>query len=41
MATTIRQGFVTGSGAVLDVASSVTVANTRISSINASGVGTF
>lgn len=41
MATTIRQGFVTGSGAVLDVASSVTVANTRIRSVNASGVGTF
>ena len=41
MATTIRQGFVTGSGAVLDVASSVTLADTRIRSINASGVGTF
>tara|TARA_R100000963_G_C4641193_1_gene104822 strand:+ start:609 stop:914 length:306 start_codon:yes stop_codon:yes gene_type:complete len=41
MATTIRQGFVTGSGSVLDVASSVAVANTRIRNINASGVGTF
>ena len=41
MSTTIRQGFVTGSGAVLDVTSSVALANTRIRSINASGVGTF
>ena len=36
MPTNIRQGFVTGSGAVVDVASSVTVANTRVRSINAS-----
>lgn len=41
MSTTIRQGFVTGSGTVLDVTSSVALANTRIRSINASGVGTF
>ena len=41
MPTNIRQGFVTGSGAVVDVASSVTVANTRVRSLNASGVGTF
>ena len=41
MPTNIRQGFVTGSGAVVDVASSVTVANTRVRSLNASVVGTF
>lgn len=41
MPTNIRQGFVTGSGAVVDVASSVTVADTRVRSLNASGVGTF
>ena len=39
--TPLRQGFVTGSGAVLDVVSSVTVADTRIRGIYASGVGTF
>jgi len=41
MASNIRQGFVTGSGAVLDVTTSVTVANTRIKGITFSGVGTF
>ena len=41
MATNIRQGFVTGSGAVLDVSTSVTVANTRIKGILYSGIGTF
>jgi hypothetical protein len=39
--TTLRQGFVTGSGVVLDVTSSVTVETTRIHAIAASGVGTF
>jgi hypothetical protein len=39
--TTLRQGFVTGSGAVLDVVSSVTVDTTRIHAIAASGIGTF
>lgn len=41
MSTTIRQGYVVGSGAVLDVVSSVTLADTRIRGIFASGVGTF
>jgi hypothetical protein len=41
MATNIRQGFVTGSGAVLDTVSSVTLADTRIRSLFATGVGTF
>lgn len=39
--TTLRQGFVTGSGVVLDVTSSVTVENTRVHAIAASGIGTF
>ena len=39
--TTLRQGFVTGSGAVLDVTSNVTVENTRVHAIAASGIGTF
>jgi len=41
MSTTLRQGFVTGSGVVLDTATSVTVADTRIRGLFASGVGTF
>ena len=41
MGTNIRTGAVTGSGAVLDTLSSVTVADTRIRSIYYSGVGTF
>lgn len=41
MATNIRQGFVTGSGAVLDIATSTTVADTRIKGVTYSGVGTF
>ena len=41
MSTNIRTGFVTGSGAVLDTLSSVTVADTRIRNISYSGVGTF
>ena len=41
MATNIRQGFVTGSGAVLDTTTNVTVVNTRIKGITYSGVGTF
>ena len=41
MTTTLKQGFVTGSGAVLDTLSSVTVADTRVRTICYSGVGTF
>ena len=41
MSTNIRQGFVTGSGVVLDIATSTTVADTRIKGITYSGVGTF
>jgi hypothetical protein len=41
MATTLREGYIVGSGAVLDVTSSVTVADTRIRAIQASGIGTF
>ena len=41
MTTTLREGFIVGSGAVLDVTSSVTVADTRIRSVYATGVGTF
>lgn len=41
MASNIRTGFVTGSGAVLDVTTSVTLSNTRIKGIFYSGVGTF
>jgi hypothetical protein len=41
MSTNIRTGFVTGSGAVLDTLSSVTVADTRIRGVFFSGVGTF
>jgi hypothetical protein len=41
MATTIRQGFVTGSGAVLDTVTSVSLANTRIRSVFATGIGQF
>ena len=41
MTTTLRQGFVTGSGAVLDVTSNVTVSDTRVRSIFATGIGTF
>ena len=41
MATNIRQGFVTGSGAVLDIATSTTVADTRIKGVTYSGIGTF
>lgn len=41
MATNIRQGFVTGSGAVLDTTTNVTVANTRIKGVSYSGIGTF
>jgi hypothetical protein len=41
MTTTLREGFIVGSGAVLDVTASVTIANTRIRSVYATGVGTF
>ena len=41
MTTNIRTGMVTGSGAVLDTLSSVTVADTRVRTICYSGVGTF
>ena len=41
MATNIRQGFVIGSGAVLDIATSTTVADTRIKGVTYSGIGTF
>ncbi len=41
MSTTLRQGHVTGSGAVLDVTSSVSLENTRIRGIFATGIGTF
>ncbi len=41
MATNIRQGFVTGSGAVLDTTTNTTVADTRIKGVTYSGVGTF
>lgn len=41
MATNIRQGFVTGSGAVLDIATSSTVTDTRIKGVTYSGIGTF
>jgi len=41
MTTTLRQGFIVGSGTPLDVASSVSLTDTRIRSVFASGVGTF
>lgn len=41
MASNIKQGFVTGSGAVLDTTTSTTVADTRIKGITYSGIGTF
>jgi hypothetical protein len=41
MTTTLREGYIIGSGAVLDVTTSVTVSDTRIRSVYATGVGTF
>lgn len=41
MATNIKQGFVTGSGPVLDTTTGTTVTDTRIKGITYSGVGTF
>jgi len=41
MATNIKQGFVTGSGAVLDTTTGTTVTDTRIKGITYSGIGTF
>lgn len=41
MASPLKEGFITGSGPVLDVTASVTVKDTRIRAIQATGVGTF
>ena len=41
MSTTLREGFIAGSGVVLDTATSVTVADTRIRGLFATGIGTF
>jgi len=41
MSTNIRQGHVTGSGAVLDVTTSVSLENTIIRGIFATGIGSF
>ena len=41
MTTTLREGYIIGSGAVLDVTTSVTVADTRVRSVYATGIGTF
>ena len=41
MASNIRNAFVTGSGALLDALTSVTVADTRIKGVTYSGIGTF
>ena len=41
MSTNLREAFVTGSGAVLDTVSSVSISDTRIRALHASGVGTF
>ena len=41
MSTTMRTGFVTGSGPVLDVTTDAALSNTRVRAINYSGVGTF
>ena len=41
MASPMKEGFITGSGPVLDVTASVTVADTRIRAIQATGIGTF
>lgn len=41
MTTTLREGYIIGSGAVLDVTTSVTVTDTRIRSVYATGIGTF
>lgn len=41
MPTNLREAFVTGSGAVLDTATSVSISDTRIRAIQASGIGTF
>ena len=39
--TPLRVGYVDGSGALFDVAASVTVTNTRIHGIHATGIGSF
>ena len=41
MASNIRVAFVTGSGALLDTVTSVTITATRVHMIQSSGVGTF
>jgi len=41
MSTNIRQGYVTGSGAVLDVTTNVTLENTIIRGLFATGAGSF
>ena len=41
MTTTLRERYIIGSGAVLDVTTSVTVTDTRIRSVYATGIGTF
>lgn len=41
MSTTLREGFVTGSGVILDTATSVSVQDTRIRGLFATGIGTF
>jgi hypothetical protein len=40
-ASNLRQAFVTGSGAVLDTVTNVSISDTRIRALHASGVGTF
>jgi hypothetical protein len=41
MSTNLRQAYVVGSGALIDVTSSVTLADTFIRGIFASGIGSF
>ena len=40
-ASNLRQAFVTGSGAVLDTVASVSISDTRVRAVQATGVGTF
>ena len=40
-ASNLRQAFVIGSGAVLDTVASVSISDTRIRAVQATGVGTF
>jgi len=41
MASNIRAAFVTGSGPLLDTATNVTISDTRLHTIQSSGIGTF